>query len=61
MPASVPVYAPCRGGLLLNLNKFDLLDKPGAALVLRNYEVAIGGGYRRINGYAKYGLSLIHI
>ena len=55
MSASMPVYAPCSGGLVLNVDKFSLLDRPGVAIKLRNYEVAIRGGYRRINGYAKFG------
>lgn len=55
MSASVPIYAPCDGGLILNSNKFALLERPGVATVLRNYEVAIKGGYRRINGYVAFG------
>lgn len=55
MSASVPSYAPCDGGLILNSNKFDLLRSPGVALRLRNYEVVLSGGYRRINGYQKFG------
>lgn len=55
MTASVPIYAPCDGGLILSANTFDLLDKPGVATRLRNFEVAINGGYRRIDGYTKFG------
>ncbi|MCB1713389.1 MAG: hypothetical protein KDH96_13255, partial [Candidatus Riesia sp.] len=37
------------------MNKFELLKRPGAAVRLRNFEPALKGGYRRINGYAKIG------
>lgn len=52
---SQPFYAPCRGGLKLGVNKFDLLATPGAAVRLRNFEVSLKGGYRRINGYTAFG------
>lgn len=55
MTASVPAYASCDGGLILNSNRFDLLNMPGVATRLRNFEVALSGGYRRINGYLRYG------
>lgn len=55
MAASVPSYAACEGGLVLDSNKFDLLRSPGAALRLRNFEVLLSGGYRRINGFSKFG------
>ena len=42
----------CEGGLVLNKSTFMM--QPGEALELRNFEPAITGGYRRINGYAKY-------
>lgn len=52
---SQPFYAPCRGGLKLGVNTFDLLNTPGVAIRLRNFEVALTGGYRRINGYTAFG------
>jgi hypothetical protein len=56
MSDSQPFYSPCKGGLVLNQNKFDLLRMPGVAIRLRNFEVTINGGYRKINGYKLYGL-----
>jgi len=47
-----PVAFNCEGGLVLNRSTFMM--KPGEALELRNFEPAIEGGYRRINGYSKY-------
>lgn len=55
MARSVPFEAPCAGGLVLNSNKFSLLKAPGVATRLRNFEVSVSGGYRRINGYASFG------
>ena len=55
MADSQPTYVVCDGGLVLDNTKFNLFDKPGVAVKLRNYEVNIGGGYRRINGYTKLG------
>ena len=42
----------CEGGLVLNKSTFMM--QPGEALELRNFEPAVDGGYRRINGYSKY-------
>lgn len=45
----------CEGGL--NTNESTLIlssESPGAATDLVNYESAISGGYRRINGFIKY-------
>lgn len=46
---------PCTGGLVLNI---DALTQGslfmGTARVLQNFEPAIDGGYRRINGYIPY-------
>ena len=36
-------------------NVIDLLKTPGVAKDLRNFEVSTEGGYRRINGYQKFG------
>jgi len=42
----------CEGGLVLNKSTFMM--QPGEALELRNFEPAVDGGYRRINGFSKY-------
>ena len=42
----------CEGGLILNKSTFMM--NPGEALELRNFEPAVEGGYRRINGFSKY-------
>lgn len=55
MAKSQPFYAPCDGGLVLNSNNFELLNLPGVATKLRNYEVSLYGGYRRVNGFYKLG------
>jgi hypothetical protein len=55
MTASIATYAPCVGGLILNSDKFTLLGRPGVAIKLVNYEVSLNGGYRRINGFSKFG------
>lgn len=54
MAESQPIYASCDGGLVLNSNLFELLNSPGIATRLRNFEVALEGGYRRIKGYHRY-------
>jgi len=51
---SQPFGLSCRGGLNTNLNQFDMLQQPGFATQLINFEVDPDGGYRRINGYANY-------
>ena len=55
MARSQPYTVACSGGLVKSSNSIDLLRTPGAATVLQNFEVAIEGGYRRINGYYKFG------
>ena len=55
MARSQPYTVACDGGLVKSANQIDLLKTPGAARELRNFEVSIEGGYRRINGYAKFG------
>ena len=49
---TVPSAFNCEGGLVLNKSTFMM--QPGEALELKNFEPAIEGGYRRINGYSKY-------
>ena len=43
------------GGLDLVSSAHALFRTPGAATILQNFESATTGGYRRINGYAKWG------
>lgn len=45
----------CQGGLNTNLNEFQMLQQPGFATELQNFEVDPDGGYRRINGFTAYG------
>lgn len=47
----------CRGGLDLRSTDQELMSKPGAARILRNFECSSSGGYRRINGYSPWELS----
>lgn len=50
----------CKGGLILDQ---DVLTQgtvsPGSAKTLQNYEAALEGGYRRIDGFAKYSDSKV--
>jgi len=55
MARSQPYTVACAGGLVNSANAIDLLRTPGVATDLRNFEVSIKGGYRRINGYQKFG------
>ena len=55
MARSQPYTVACAGGLIKSANSIDLLKTPGAARELRNFEVSIEGGYRRINGFEKFG------
>ena len=55
MASSQPYTVACDGGLVKSANSIDLLRTPGVARELRNFEVSTEGGYRRINGFAKYG------
>jgi hypothetical protein len=44
-----------RGGLVTNLPPLQHgIQLPGSARILRNFEPSIEGGYRRIEGFAKY-------
>ena len=44
----------CRG-LVTSSNAIDLFKTPGVATELKNFEVSTKGGYRRINGFTKFG------
>ena len=54
MARSQPYGFACSGGLVDSANRFDLFKAPGVATTLRNFEVAVEGGYRRINGYSLF-------
>jgi len=43
------------GGLDLVSSAHALFRTPGAATILQNFESATTGGYRRINGFTKWG------
>ena len=55
MAASQPYALACEGGLDKASSSFELLRRPGAATRLRNFEVDIAGGYRRVNGFSAFG------
>ena len=55
MARSQPYTVACEGGLITASNAIDLLRSPGAATELRNFEISVEGGYRRINGFQKFG------
>jgi len=55
MARSQPYTVAVNGGLVKSSNVIDLLKTPGVAKDLRNFEVSTEGGYRRINGYQKFG------
>jgi hypothetical protein len=55
MARSQPFTVACAGGLVTSANSIDLLRTPGVATVLQNFESSTAGGYRRINGYEKFG------
>jgi len=58
MAASQPFSVPLGGGLNKSTNSLALLQTPGVATKLRNFEVSTEGGYRRINGYSLFGDTL---
>jgi len=51
------VSVTCEGGLDLVGTTHTLFRTPGVATTLENYESSIHGGYRRINGFSKFGTS----
>jgi len=52
---SQPYALACEGGLDKSSSSFELLRRPGSATRLRNFEVDVAGGYRRINGFSVLG------
>ena len=60
MPATdliSPFVVSCAGGLTLNKDVFSM--QPGEALILRNFEPDIKGGYRRVSGTALYNSTIV--
>ena len=55
MAAGQPFSVSLSGGLDKSTNSLELLRTPGVATKLRNFEVSIEGGYRRINGFSVFG------
>ena len=55
MASGQPFSVSLSGGLDKSTNSLELLRTPGVATKLRNFEVSIEGGYRRINGYSLFG------
>jgi len=55
MAASQPFSVALQGGLDKSSNSLELLQTPGKATKLKNFEVSTKGGYRRINGYSQLG------
>ena len=55
MAASQPFSVALQGGLDKSSNSLELLQTPGKATRLKNFEVSTKGGYRRINGYTQLG------
>ena len=52
---SQPFGLSARGGLYTSLNQLEMLQQPGIASKLVNFEVDINGGYRRVNGFSIFG------
>jgi hypothetical protein len=55
MAASQPFGFSSKGGLNTNISEIEMLQQPGIAITLRNFEVDPDGGYRRINGFTDFG------
>jgi len=56
---SQPYALACEGGLDKSSSSFELLRRPGSATRLRNFEVDVAGGYRRVNGFSVFGGSSV--
>jgi hypothetical protein len=49
-----------KGGLITNMSPLQQgVNAPGSATVMRNFEPSVDGGYRRIEGYAKWDSAAI--
>ena len=55
MAAAQPYSVSLQGGLDKASTTLELLQTPGTATKLVNFEVSTQGGYRRINGYSQFG------
>ena len=55
MAASQPFSVALQGGLNISSNSLELLQTPGIATKLKNFEVSTRGGYRRIDGFSLFG------
>ena len=55
MATTQPFALACQGGLNKVASQFELLRVPGEATKLRNFEVDVAGGYRRVNGFSVFG------
>jgi hypothetical protein len=53
--ASQPFSVALQGGLNISSSSLELLQTPGIATKLKNFEVSTRGGYRRINGFNFFG------
>ena len=53
----IPFVFSLSGGLVLDKSSFEIA--PGSAIELENYEPSIKGGYRRINGTAKWNSNIV--
>lgn len=55
---SLPIQ--CKSGLVLNVDALTQgTSQPGSAKILQNFECALEGGYRRINGYTKWDTNTV--
>ena len=52
-----PTVVSCFGGLVLNKDIFSM--RPGEAIKLQNFEPDIAGGYKKIEGTAKYNTTIV--
>ena len=59
MATSQPFSVSFSGGLNKSTNSLALLGTPGVATKLRNFEVSIEGGYRRILGFTKFDSNIV--
>lgn len=56
--STLPVV--CKGGIDLSVDILTLgTQKPGAAVILQNYEPSVAGGYSRVTGYTKYDTATV--
>lgn len=57
-----PFPLELKGGLISNMSRLQQgIKSPGSARTLINFEPSVKGGYRRINGYAKYDSNAVPV